>query len=81
MREVMKNVSDPNERISYLRSGVIGRLVEVASDAFVENEEKILTGMLFRCRQARQRNVPDIPAPVPRTPSHNITGRTMRRLT
>lgn len=46
MHEVMKNVSDPNERISYLRSGVIGRLVEVASDAFVENEEKILTGTL-----------------------------------
>lgn len=44
MMGVMKNVSDPNERISYLRSSVIGRLVETASMAFVEHEDEILQG-------------------------------------
>ncbi len=44
MHRVMANVTDPNEQISYLRSAVIGRLVEVAADAFVRNEEAILAG-------------------------------------
>lgn len=44
MTEVMENVADPNERISYLRSSVIGRLVEVASQAFIDHEEDILCG-------------------------------------
>ncbi len=41
---VMDMVDDPNEKISYLRSCVIGRLVERCAAAFLENEDKILEG-------------------------------------
>ncbi|MDE6323970.1 MAG: dNTP triphosphohydrolase [Paramuribaculum sp.] len=44
MNIVMENVSDPNEQISYLRSSVIGRLVDCAAEVFVENEKLILEG-------------------------------------
>ncbi|MCM1348658.1 MAG: dNTP triphosphohydrolase [Firmicutes bacterium] len=44
MLGVMKNVTDPNEQVSYLRSAVIGRLVEVAAETFVANEPAILAG-------------------------------------
>lgn len=44
MREVMDGVEDPNEKISYLRSSVIGALVKVCAEAFVNNEEAILKG-------------------------------------
>ncbi len=44
MLKVMEAVTDPNEQISYLRSSVIGRLVEVSADAFVHNEHLILEG-------------------------------------
>ena len=44
MERVMSRVTDPNEQISYMRSAVIGRLVEVAADTFAESEEEILTG-------------------------------------
>ncbi len=44
MLSVMENVADPNERISYLRSSVIGCLVEVASTAFIQHEDEILRG-------------------------------------
>jgi len=37
-------VSDVNEQIAYLRSSVIGVLVDECSRVFVENEEKILAG-------------------------------------
>jgi dGTPase len=37
-------VNDPNEQIAYLRSGVIGLLVEECSKAFLENETAILSG-------------------------------------
>ncbi len=37
-------VSDPNERIAYLRSSVIGLLVEECSRAFLEKEVDILLG-------------------------------------
>lgn len=37
-------VSDVNEQIAYLRSGVIGLLIEECCAAFLENEEKILSG-------------------------------------
>ena len=37
-------VSDPNERIAYLRSSVIGLLVEECSRAFLEEEVDILLG-------------------------------------
>ena len=41
---VMDMVADPNEKISYLRSCVIGRLVERCAATFIENEEEILAG-------------------------------------
>lgn len=42
--ESMKRLQDPNEQIGYLRSRVIGELVEASAVSFVENEEKILSG-------------------------------------
>lgn len=44
MNEVMDSVEDPNEKIAYLRSCVIGRLVECCADSFVKHEEEILSG-------------------------------------
>ncbi len=44
IREVMKEVADSNEQIAYLRSSVIGNLVDACTKTFVENEEKILSG-------------------------------------
>ncbi|MDE6439176.1 MAG: dehydrogenase, partial [Muribaculaceae bacterium] len=43
-QSVMEHISDPNEQIAYLRSGVIGVLVECCADAFSANEEAILRG-------------------------------------
>lgn len=44
IRSVMKNVADPNEKVVYLRSSVIGTLVGACVDAFCDNEEAILAG-------------------------------------
>lgn len=44
MLRVMQHVDDPNEKISYLRSCVIGALVNRCADAFVNHEEEILRG-------------------------------------
>lgn len=44
IRHVMERIDDPNERIGYLRSCVIGTLVEQCSAAFTANEESILQG-------------------------------------
>ncbi len=41
---VMDNVGDPNEKIAYLRSCVIGTLVNKAAETFIDNEEKIMRG-------------------------------------
>ena len=41
---VLKMVSDRNEQIAYLRSCVIGALVDECSRVFIENEEAILQG-------------------------------------
>lgn len=46
MEEVMKNVSDPNEKIAYLRSCVVGLLVQRCAEAFLAHEEEILEGTL-----------------------------------
>ena len=46
IEKVMETIIDPNEKIAYLRSCVIGQLVEQCAKAFVENEEKILRGQL-----------------------------------
>ena len=40
----MENVDDPNEKVSYMRSCVIGRLVSRCADAFVAHEDEILSG-------------------------------------
>lgn len=40
----MKLVTDVNEQIAYLRSSVIGQLIDQCSAVFVENEEAILNG-------------------------------------
>lgn len=44
IKNVMDTVEDPNEKIVYLRSCVIGQLVNRCAEAFVENEESILAG-------------------------------------
>ncbi|MDR0431033.1 MAG: dNTP triphosphohydrolase [Tannerellaceae bacterium] len=44
VKEVMEMVDDTNEKISYLRSGIIGLLVDECSRVFLENEENILNG-------------------------------------
>lgn len=42
--DVMASVEDPNEKIGYLRSCVIGRLVDCCAHAFIEHEDEILAG-------------------------------------
>ena len=44
MLQNMQMVTDENEQIAYLRSSVIGKLVEQCVDVFVENEDAILRG-------------------------------------
>lgn len=44
MVDVMDKVEDPNEKIGYLRSCVIGTLVKQCARTFVDNEPAILTG-------------------------------------
>ncbi|MDR0371448.1 MAG: deoxyguanosinetriphosphate triphosphohydrolase [Prevotellaceae bacterium] len=42
--EIMEKVDDPNEKIAYLRSSVVGLLVNRCAQIFVANEENILSG-------------------------------------
>ena len=44
--ETMQRVEDTNEQIAYLRSSVIGELVDACAETFVRNEEAILNGTL-----------------------------------
>ncbi len=44
MNETMRIVSDRNEQIAYMRSNVIGLLTNECTQAFLDNEEKILDG-------------------------------------
>lgn len=44
MHDVMEHVDDPNEKISYLRSCVVGTLVDRCADTFIANEQAILAG-------------------------------------
>lgn len=44
MLDVMSQVVDPNEKIVYLRSCVIGHLVQECASTFVAHEEEILNG-------------------------------------
>ena len=43
-RRAMEYLTDPNEKVAYLRSGVIGALVKACACNFVENEETLLQG-------------------------------------
>ena len=61
LQEVLGMVTDHNEQIAYLRSKVIGILIDECADAFIRNEEAILNGTFSgalikhtneRCRQA-----------------------------
>ena len=44
LKRGMNYLEDPNEKISYLRSSVIGLLVELCADAFVNNIDSIMAG-------------------------------------
>lgn len=44
IKEVMELVEDRNEQIAYLRSSIIGLLVNECSNAFMEHEDKIMRG-------------------------------------
>lgn len=44
MKRVMNMVDDTNEKIAYLRSCIIGLLVDECSRIFLENEKRMLTG-------------------------------------
>ena len=44
MERVMSGLTDPNEQIAYLRSGVVGRLVENCADGFMRHEDEIREG-------------------------------------
>ena len=61
LAEVLNMVTDDNEQIAYLRSKVIGILIDECADAFMRHEEDILNGTFAealikhtseRCRQA-----------------------------
>lgn len=45
----MERVDDPNEKIGYLRSSVIGALVAACARTFTDNEEAILAGDFEGC--------------------------------
>lgn len=44
VEHVLSKVTDHNEKIAYLRSVAMGRLVAVCTDTFLEHEEEILSG-------------------------------------
>lgn len=44
MRGVMDTVTDPNEKIAYLRSCVVGELVECCARVFIDNEDAVMEG-------------------------------------
>jgi dGTPase len=44
MQHVMAKVADPNEKIAYMRSCVIGTLVAQCARTFIDNEDAILRG-------------------------------------
>jgi dGTPase len=46
IEETLKIVTDPNEQITYLRAGVIGKLITQCIDIFWQNHKNILNGIL-----------------------------------
>ena len=59
MKRTMQVVSDTNEQIAYLRSSVIGLLVDECSRVFMENEELIMQGEF---EGALIRHISELPA-------------------
>ena len=59
MKQIMATVDDPNERVAYLRSCVIGALVDCCAATFVKHEQEILQGTfkspLLACISERER--------------------------
>lgn len=49
MVKVMDAVEDPNEKIAYLRSCVVGTLVKNCADTFIAHEREILAGAMEGC--------------------------------
>ena len=47
-RSVLEHVNDENEQIAYLRSGVIGLLIDECVDVFLRNEKEILAGTFVK---------------------------------
>ena len=43
-RDVMSRVADPNEKVGYLRSCIVGLLVQECARTFVEHEAEIMSG-------------------------------------
>lgn len=43
-REVMTRVADPNEKVGYLRSCIVGLLVQECAQTFVDHEAEIMSG-------------------------------------
>lgn len=44
MEEIMGNLTDPNEQIAYLRSNVVGAMVENCAETFMQLEPRIMRG-------------------------------------
>lgn len=49
IKDVLKIADDTNEQIAYLRSRVIGLLIDECSKLFVEHEDELLTGTFSNC--------------------------------
>ena len=56
MLRVMERVDDPNEKVAYMRSCVVGVLVDACARAFIDAEDDILAG---RMEGSLLRHVPD----------------------
>ncbi len=54
---IMAAVDDPNEKIAYLRSSIVGALVGRCADAFADHEDEILSGTF---RGSLLDHIPDI---------------------
>ena len=59
IRKTFDIVKDTNEQIAYLRSCVIGLLIQECTQAFLDNEEKILKGEFER---SLIQNISELPA-------------------
>ncbi len=49
MRQVMSHVADPNEKVAYLRSCIVGLLVQECARTFVDHEDEIMQGRFTGC--------------------------------